>query len=225
MLDTNLKSNRKIRTIITIVILSLFAAGVVESYYVVRKNIASTFTVEDDVEECIERMDYSLATGNRLLYSEVTDAMDASEQMELMSDSAFSLFKKYMDYQIFDKEGNPLLEGNDDQTNEALKSDNSYVLKIEYKYGTSGTMSNVTVSGTKLSPEEAYDVEKDLSYYCMDADLEDQIDDEEQTNGISIVYGMTDANYDEFISANQEEDEYVDYNYSMFWSSAALFFL
>ena len=52
-------------------------------------------------------MDYSLATGNRLLYSEVTDAMDASEQMELMSDSAFSLFKKYMDYQIFDKEGNP----------------------------------------------------------------------------------------------------------------------
>ena len=84
MLDTNLKSNRKIRTIITIVILSLFAAGVVESYYVVRKNIASTFTVEDDVEECIERMDYSLATGNRLLYSEVTDAMDASEQMELM---------------------------------------------------------------------------------------------------------------------------------------------
>ena len=202
-MDTNLKSNRKIRTIITIVILSLFAAGVVESYYVVRKNIASTFTVEDDVEECIERMDYSLATGNRLLYSEVTDAMDASEQMELMSDSAFSLFKKYMDYQIFDKEGNPLLAGNDDQTNEALKSDNSYVLKIEYKYGTSGTMSNVTVSGTKLSPEEAYDVEKDLSYYCMDADLEDQIDDEEQTNGISIVYGMTDANYDEFISANQ----------------------
>lgn len=196
-----------------------------ESYYVVRKDIASTFTVEDDVEECIERMDYSLATGNRLLYSEVTDAMDASEQMELMSDSAFSLFKKYMDYQIFDKEGNPLLEGNDDQTNEALKSDNSYVLKIEYKYGTSGTMSNVTVSGTKLSPEEAYDVEKDLSYYCMDADLEDQIDDEEQTDGISIVYGMTDANYDEFISANQEEDEYVDYNYSMFWSSAALFFL
>ena len=59
-MDTNLKSNRKIRTIITIVILSLFAAGVVESYYVVRKNIASTFTVEDDVEECIERMDYPL---------------------------------------------------------------------------------------------------------------------------------------------------------------------
>lgn len=226
MLDTNLKSNRKIRTIITIVILSLFAAGVVGSYYMVpKKNIASTVTVEEDIEECIERMDYSLATGNRLLYSEVTDAMNASEQMELMSDSAFSLFKKYMDYQIFDKEGNPLLEGNDDQTNEALKLNNSYALKIEYKYGTSGTMSNVTVSSTKLSPEEAYDVEKDLSYYCMDADLEDQIDDEEQTNGISIVYGMTDANYDEFISANQEEDEYVDYNYSMFWSSAALFFL
>ena len=63
-MDTNLKSNRKIRIIITIVILSLFAAGVVESYYVVRKNIASTFTVEDDVEECIERMeeiDFSIA--------------------------------------------------------------------------------------------------------------------------------------------------------------------
>ena len=55
-----------------------------ESYYVVSRNdIASTFTVEDDVEECIERMDYSLATGNRLLYNEVTDAMDASEQMEI----------------------------------------------------------------------------------------------------------------------------------------------
>ena len=95
MLDTNLKSSREIRTIITIVILSLFAAGVVGSYYMVpKKNIASTVTVEEDVEECIERMDYALATGNRLLYSEVTDAMDASEQMELMSDSAFSLFKR-----------------------------------------------------------------------------------------------------------------------------------
>lgn len=226
MLDTNLKSSRKIRTIITIVILSLFAAGIVGSYYVVsRNNIASTVTVEEDIEDCIERMDYSLATGNRILYNEVTGAMDASEQMEMMSNSAFSLFKKYMDYQIFDKEGNPLFKENDDQINEALKSNDSYALKIEYKYGTAGTMSNVTVSGTKLAPEEAYNIEKDLSYYCMDADLEDLIEDEKQTDGISIVYGMTDANYDEFISANQEEDEYVEYNYSMFWSSAALFFL
>lgn len=224
-MDTNLKSSRKIRTIITIVILSLFAAGIVGSYYVVsRNNIASTVTVEEDIEDCIERMDYSLATGNRILYNEVTGVKDASEQMEMMSNSAFSLFKKYMDYQIFDKEGNPLFKENDDQINEALKSNDSYALKIEYKYGTAGTMSNVTVSGTKLVPEEAYNIEKDLSYYCMDADLEDLIEDEKQTDGISIVYGMTDANYDEFISANQE-DEYVEYNYSMFWSSAALFFL
>jgi signal transduction histidine kinase len=225
-LDTNLKSSRKIRTIITIVILSLFAAGIVGSYYMVsRNNIASTVTVEEDIEDCIERMDYSLATGNRILYNEVTGVKDASEQMEMMSNSAFSLFKKYMDYQIFDKEGNPLFKESDDQINEALKSNDSYALKIEYKYGTAGTMSNVTVSGTKLVPEEAYNIEKDLSYYCMDADLEDLIEDEKQTDGISIVYGMTDANYDEFISANQEEDEYVEYNYSMFWSSAALFFL
>lgn len=226
MLDTNSKSSREIRTIVTIVILILFAAGIVGSYYVVsRNNIASTVTVEEDIEDCIERMDYSLATGNRILYNEVTGAMDASEQMEMMSNSAFSLFKKYMDYQIFDKEGNPLFKENDDQINEALKSNDSYALKIEYKYGTAGTMSNVTVSGTKLAPEEAYNIEKDLSYYCMDADLEDLIEDEKQTDGISIVYGMTDANYDEFISANQEEEEYVEYNYSMFWSSAALFFL
>ena len=225
-MDTNLKSSRKIRTIITIVILSLFAAGIVGSYYVVsRNNIASTVTVEEDIEDCIERMDYSLATGNRILYNEVTGVKDASEQMEMMSNSAFSLFKKYMDYQIFDKEGNPLFKENDDQINEALKSNDSYALKIEYKYGTAGTMSNVIVSGTKLVPEEAYNIEKDLSYYCMDADLEDLIEDEKQTDGISIVYGMTDANYDEFISANQEEEEYVEYNYSMFWSSAALFFL
>ena len=225
-MDTNLKSSREIRTIITIVILSLFAAGIVGSYYMVsRNNIASTVTVEEDIEDCIERMDYSLATGNRILYNEVTGVKDASEQMEMMSNSAFSLFKKYMDYQIFDKEGNPLFKENDDQINEALKSNDSYALKIEYKYGTAGTMSNVTVSGTKLVPEEAYNIEKDLSYYCMDADLEDLIEDEKQTDGISIVYGMTDANYDEFISANQEEDEYVEYNYSMFWSSAALFFL
>lgn len=225
-MDTNLKSSREIRTIVTIVILILFAAGIVGSYYVVsRNNIASTVTVEEDIEDCIERMDYSLATGNRILYNEVTGAMDASEQMEMMSNSAFSLFKKYMDYQIFDKEGNPLFKENDDQINEALKSNDSYALKIEYKYGTAGTMSNVTVSGTKLAPEEAYNIEKDLSYYCMDADLEDLIEDEKQTDGISIVYGMTDANYDEFISANQEEEECVEYNYSMFWSSAALFFL
>ena len=225
-MDINLKSSRKIRTIVTIVILSLFAAGIVGSYYMVsRNNIASTVTVEEDIEDCIERMDYSLATGNRILYNEVTGVKDASEQMEMMSNSAFSLFKKYMDYQIFDKEGNPLFKENDDQINEALKSNDSYALKIEYKYGTAGTMSNVTVSGTKLVPEEAYNIEKDLSYYCMDADLEDLIEDEKQTDGISIVYGMTDANYDEFISANQEEDEYVEYNYSMFWSSAALFFL
>ncbi len=225
-MDINLKSSRKIRTIVTIVILSLFAAGIVGSYYMVsRNNIASTVTVEEDIEDCIERMDYSLATGNRILYNEVTGVKDASEQMEMMSNSAFSLFKKYMDYQIFDKEGNPLFKENDDQINEALKSNDSYALKIEYKYGTAGTMSNVTVSGTKLVPEEAYNIEKDLSYYCMDADLEDLIEDEKQIDGISIVYGMTDANYDEFISANQEEDEYVEYNYSMFWSSAALFFL
>ena len=115
-MDTNLKSSRKIRTIITIVILSLFAAGIVGSYYMVsRNNIASTVTVEEDIEDCIERLDYSLATGNRILYNEVTGVKDASEQMEMMSNSAFSLFKKYMDYQIFDKEGNPLFKESDDQ--------------------------------------------------------------------------------------------------------------
>ncbi len=77
-----------------------------ESYYVVRKDIASTFTVEDDVEECIERMDYSLATGNRLLYNEVTgDGCIGTDGINVRQ--CISLFKKYMDYQIFDKEGNP----------------------------------------------------------------------------------------------------------------------
>ena len=61
-MDTNLKSSREIRTIVTIVILILFAAGIVGSYYVVgRNNIASTVTVEEDIEDGIERMDYSLA--------------------------------------------------------------------------------------------------------------------------------------------------------------------
>ena len=50
-MDTNLKSSREIRTIVTIVILILFAAGIVGSYYVVsRNNIASTVTVEEDIE-------------------------------------------------------------------------------------------------------------------------------------------------------------------------------
>ena len=54
-MDTNLKSSREIRTIVTIVILILFAAGIVGSYYVVsRNNIASTVTVEEDIEDCIQ---------------------------------------------------------------------------------------------------------------------------------------------------------------------------
>ena len=64
------------------------------SYYVVsRNNIASTVTVEEDIEDCIERMDYSLATGNRILYNEVTGAMDASEQMEMIKRAILYLKK------------------------------------------------------------------------------------------------------------------------------------
>ena len=222
-MDTNLKSSRKVRGIVTILILCLFAAGMVGTYHLIEKNTVSTSVEKNSVEECIESMDYSLAIGNQILFNEVTNRLDASEQMDLYAESDFSLLKKYVDYQIFDKDGKPLLEGNEDQTNEELKSNVTYALKIEYAYGKTGELTTVTVSGDSLTPEQAYRVEIDLTGYWDTADLSDLIKSDEQTDGMKIVYGMSEDSYNEFIKANQTEDYYTEYNYSVFWNTGIFF--
>lgn len=225
-MDTNLKSNRKIRKIVTVLLLCVFAAGMVWNYR--GDDLVTKNTIKSDIEECLSTMDYSLAVGNQLVYQEVSGSMDASEEKDKYTDSDFSLLKKYMDYQIFDKDGKPLLEGRDDQINESLESqsqaDSDYGMKIEYTYGMDGEVSNVTVSGSELTPEEAYHVEMGMIAYGDYADLSDQIENEDQTNGLRIVYGMTKSDFEAYVSENQYTEEYTEYNRGIFWHSGVWFF-
>ena len=161
----------------------------------------------DSMENVISDMGDGLAIGNCILDNEISGGREQSELLEEYGMSQFNLLKKYMEYGAFDRNGESLLKSTSDSVATRLLSDSDsiYGIRVAYTYDADGELSDIEVSGSRLTPEEEYEAEQS---FLADVRFMEDAYGIELSGGqsMTLIYGMSAANVESY-AENFYEDQ------------------
>ena len=105
-----------------------------------------------------------LIEGNYILYNEVYEETDRAYVLQEYGGDRFDLLRKYMDYEVFDWDGNALLESNSKSVLENLvkKEDTTYAFRVAFTFQDDGELSDIQVNGNMLDERTEYEIEQYL---------------------------------------------------------------
>ena len=159
------------------------------------------------MENVISDMGDGLAIGNCILDNEISGGREQSELLEEYGMSQFNLLKKYMEYGAFDRNGESLLKSTSDSVATRLLSDSDsiYGIRVAYTYDADGELSDIEVSGSRLTPEEEYEAEQS---FLADVRFMEDAYGIELSGGqsMTLIYGMSAANVESY-AENFYEDQ------------------
>ena len=175
---------------------------------------ANTETTEENTqsalyENALLSISYDLAEGNFLLYNEYSGETDPAEVLDEYGQRDFDLTKKYLDYGVFDEEGQQLLDNIDEETVERLDSNgeaaSGYAFRAHYTFSDSGELSSVQIDGTAMSPEEEYNLESTYLSSAQEVEYSEEISSIASPENITVIYGMSKENLNAFTEAYSSE--------------------
>ena len=200
-MDTKLKSSRRLATILTIAVLLICSLGMVLAYPVFSREMQSRLDGNTASADEIMRISEGLIEGNYILYNEVYEETDRAYVLQQYGGDRFDLLRKYMDYEVFDWDGNALLESNSKTVleNLAKKEDTDYAFRAAFTFQEDGEMSDIQVNGSMLNERTEYEIEQYL--------LEQQVINNEwrgisDPSEVQIVYGVAEENLNSYIESN-----------------------
>ena len=124
MLDTRSKSSHKIG-IITAVLFLAFCSVIMMGQYGSMASYLNTEEAEDTWNtDALWGMGYDLNEGNYILYNEYAKETDPSEVLEEYGQRRFDLTKKYLDYGVFNSEGESVLDDTSNTVSDRLQAEN-----------------------------------------------------------------------------------------------------
>ncbi len=211
-MDTKSKNSRKAGIIVVVIFLSICSMIMMSQYGNMKYAIdsANTETTEENTqsalyENALLSISYDLAEGNFLLYNEYSGETDPAEVLDEYGQRDFDLTKKYLDYGVFDEEGQQLLDNIDEETVERLDSNgeaaSGYAFRAHYTFSDSGELSSVQIDGTAMSPEEEYNLESTYLSSAQEVEYNEEISSIAVPESISVIYGMDQENLEEFTEA------------------------
>ena len=200
-MDTKLKSSRRLATILTIAVLLICSLGMVLAYPVFSREMQSRLDGNTASADEIMRISEGLIEGNYILYNEVYEETDRAYVLQRYGGDRFDLLRKYMDYEVFDWDGNALLESNSKTVleNLAKKEDTDYAFRAAFTFQEDGEMSDIQVNGSMLNERTEYEIEQYL--------LEQQVINNEwrgisDPSEVQNVYGVAEENLNSYIESN-----------------------
>lgn len=196
---TKLKSSRKFGICLVFVIL-FAAAGIMVGFYpLLMRNVLGDAKAEFQVED-YEELTSELLEGNIYQYNEIREESDISAMMEIYSDKEYFLLKKYMDYEMFNADGEAQSKRNTESTVKKLQEeDTEYAYRVLFETDDEGNLKNVKVTANTLSEQECYDIESDMYRYdSSDWEIKDYI--AYPVNSM-FIYGFTEDNLERYIES------------------------
>lgn len=208
MLDTRSKSSHKIG-IITAVLFLAFCSVIMMGQYGSMASYLNTEEAEDTWNtDALWGMGYDLNEGNYILYNEYAKETDPSEVLEEYGQRRFDLTKKYLDYGVFNSEGESVLDDTSNTVSDRLQAEDTedYAFRVTYWFSQSGELSGIQVDGTEMSPQEAYNLEVQYLNEFANSQEDYGIASIATISDVSIVYGMTEDNLISYCSAFSSDD-------------------
>ncbi|WP_072523786.1 sensor histidine kinase [Clostridium sp. Marseille-P3244] len=207
-MDTRSKSSHKIGIITAVLILALCSVIMMGQY----GSMASYLNTEEAEAtwntDALWGMGYDLNEGNYILYNEYAKETDPSEVLEEYGQRRFDLTKKYLDYGVFNSEGESVLDDTSNTVSDRLQAEDTedYAFRVTYWFSQSGELSGIQVDGTEMSPQEAYNLEVQYLNEFANSQEDYGIASIATISDVSIVYGMTEDNLISYCSAFSSDD-------------------
>ena len=202
-MDTKSKNSRKAGILTVIIFLSVCSLIMISQYSSMSAYMDSIEETEEvSYESVLYPIGQDLAEGNYLLYNQYANETDPAEVLDEFGQRSFDLMSRYLDYGVFDSEGNQLLEDVGATVAQRLQAEDetsaNYSFRAGYTFTENGRLSSIQVDGTALSPEEEYALE---STYLAEAQVEEDaesISSIATPSDITVVYGMNERNLSAF---------------------------
>ncbi|HIY63530.1 MAG TPA: HAMP domain-containing histidine kinase [Candidatus Mediterraneibacter stercoripullorum] len=224
-MDTRSKNSRKL-VVLTVIVLSICSLCMLANYGSFRTQVSRATETDSTDDGTIYGLGYTLACGNYIIYNEAVTETPLSDVLEEYGDIEFNLARKYMDCQVFDGEGSPMLDGMDAEEAQRLLDDSGdyYAFRVLYRFLEDGSLSDIQVTGNVMDPEEEYYVENGFISNADQAEG-DYISDISTPAGVTIAYGMTEENLSAYgqLNGTELDSVYVVMNYTNLQSNALIF--
>lgn len=218
-MDTRSISSRKAGILAAAVLLCICSGVMMLRYQDMADWVDSMEDIGARQKETLYEMGDDLSEGNYLLYNEYSQETAFSDVLEWYGQSPFELLGRYMDYGIFDSEGESLLSDTSETEAQRLAEEESqyYAFRASFYFGEAGELSDIQVDGSALEPKTAYSLEQQ---YLADFDnvlYAYGLSSISTPENVTVVYGMTEVN----LNAYCEVESPLELSFYNFSSSTA----
>ena len=177
------------------------------SYPIFARNMSGEITETVQNEEVCALSD-ELLDGVYFLYNQAYEEVEQSELVSYLDMDDFLLLRKYMDYEIFDFDGNALLDKEDSvKVKKLVRSDTKYAFHVSIIFNEDGNLQDVQVDGSALDEQNAYYLEESI-YRMQSADEGDssyeslEYSYELFPKNVKVIYGMSEEQLKEYMETS-----------------------
>lgn len=211
--------------ILTGLVLVICSIGMLLSYPSLARKIDSAGEMEQEIPGTIYNMGSGLAEGNYILYNEVYEETPQEEVLEDYGKTSLDLLRKYMDYGVFNTNGESLHDSTGTEAADRLQDSESdyYAFRAKYTFSVDGELSDVVVTGENLTADEEYTAERTFVSQAEEA-ANEMISDISSPSDVTIIYGMTENSLLEYCDIDYEGvTVYTLIDYTHFSANVLLF--
>ncbi len=159
---TKLKNSRKFAVVVMSFVVLVCTMIMIGSYPIFERNMSGEITETVQNEE-LGNLSDELLEGVYFLYNQAYEQVEQSELVSYLDMDDFLLLRKYMDYEIFDFDGNALLDKEDSaKVKKLVRSDTKYAFHVSIIFNEDGNLQDVQVDGSALDEQNAYYLEESI---------------------------------------------------------------
>ena len=204
---TILKNSRKFAVVVMSFVVLVCTMIMIGSYPIFARNMSGEITETVQNDELGDLSD-ELLDGVYFLYNQAYEEVEQSELVSYLDMDDFLLLRKYMDYEIFDFDGNALLDKEDSaKVKKLVRSDTEYAFRVSIIFNEDGNLQDVQVDGSALDEQNAYYLEESIYRMQSAGEGDSSYESLEYSyelfpKNVKVIYGMSEEQLKEYVETS-----------------------
>lgn len=204
---TKLKNSRKFAVVVMSFVVLVCTMIMIGSYPIFARNMSGEITDTVQNDELGDLSD-ELLDGVYFLYNQAYEEVEQSELVSYLDMDDFLLLRKYMDYEIFDFDGNALLDKEDSaKVKKLVRSDTEYAFRVSIIFNEDGNLQDVQVDGSALDEQNAYYLEESIYRMQSAGEGDSSYESLEYSyelfpKNVKVIYGMSEEQLKEYVETS-----------------------
>ena len=205
MLDTKSKSRYRQGILAMLAVLCLCSVGMLSTYRLIAEDMEQLSSRQNVTAETYYSFSKDLCQGIYFLYNEYSKETDKADILNEYTESKYLLLSKYMDCALLNEEGETLVYHMPATRIQNLTSEStSYAFRAKFVFQADGALEDITVDGVDVDAKTQYYAERTYLDEA-NATADSYWSDISTPQSVEVIYGMTEENLEEYMSASQTD--------------------